>query len=475
MQIKAEQIFGYRRIAESVRAEIADRALPAGTRFLSVRRLAAREAVSMPTALAALRALESEGVIVARPRSGWFVADRPQLGSRQPSVRRGPQDVTIGALARQLFALRDRPLIPLGAGVPQADWLPAAELGRALSLAARRLGGEAHGYSYPPGDPDLRARIASRLAGRGTLVSAEEVIVTAGSTQGLELALQATASPGSVVGVETPTYFGTLLLLERLGLKALELPTHPRLGLDVEAARALIAARRPAALIASATLHNPTGATMPLDARRQLVAAMASHGVPVIEDDTYGELAEPGAPPLKAFDTAGMVLHCASVSKTLAPGWRTGWIAPGRYREAVLELRVAQSLAGSRLTEAALAAYLGGGAYDRHLVRLRGRIGRAARAIVGRVVASFPPGTHVNDPGCGYLLWIELPHGVDGLEVMQSAAEAGIAVAPGAAFSASGGLSNYLRINMANDPSPRLLASLDRLGALCAAQADRCS
>lgn len=458
---------GYRRIAARFADEIGSRRLSPGAKVISVRSLAAREGVSVPTALAAFRVLEAEGILVAKPRSGWYVSERlPSCSSLSPASR-DAHAVTTGDIARELFSLRSRGLAPFGAGLPQASWLPGDELSRSLSLTMRRLGAGAHAFSYPPGDPQLRARLASRLAVRGAMLGADDLIITSGATQAVELALGAVTSPGDTVGVESPCYFGTLLLLERLELRALELPTRPETGLDVDGVAAMVERIRPAAIVATAVLQNPTGGSMPREERPRFVRMLAERGVALIEDDTYGELGTNADPPFKAYDAEGSVLYCGSASKTLAPGWRIGWVAGGRHREALMGSRMGQSLAGSRLIEESLAAYLAGGAYDRHLARLRGRIRGAARAMAGRVAAGFPKGTHLGPAQGGLVLWVQLPAGTDSIEVMRRAAAAAIAVAPGPVFSASGAFSNFIRLNIANEPRPALFSALDRLGRIC--------
>lgn len=455
----------YRAIAERLERELAAARLEEGARIISVRALARREDVSVPTAVAALRHLEARGVIVARPRSGWRIA-----GQSLPLPSTGPvpleaAPVTVRALAREMFGLRHRPAIPLGAGVPQGDWLPRADLDQALKLAARRLGQRAHSYSYAPGDPELRARLARHIGQKGVTVGSEEVIVTAGASEALELALTATTRPGDVVAVESPCYFGYLMIIERLGRRAIELPTHPTTGLVVEGALAAVDRNKAAALIVSPSLHNPTGASMPPQARRRLVDELARRAVPLIEDDTYGDLAVGGAPPCKAYDAAS-VIYCGSASKTIAPGWRLGWVVPGRWHGQILAERLERSLAGSLLYETALAEFLSGGRYERHLARMRERIGRSRRAIVARVARSFPEGTRLAGTEAGYLLWLELPPAVDAVTLMRRAADLGIGVVPGPIFSATLGYANHLRLNVANDPTPRLLAAVDRIGLL---------
>lgn len=473
MEAVAEQKPIYRQIADRLASELEAACLVEGTPVISVRRLAQREGVSVPTAIAALRQLESLGLIVAKPRSGWRIAPRPAKLPPIREVRSRPITVSVRAIAGEVFALKQRPLVPLGAGVPQGNWLPRTELNQAVRIATQRLGEAAHTYSYAPGDAELRRRLAKHLAAKGITVTAEDLMVTAGATEAIELALKAVAQPGDLIAVESPCYFGYLMLLERLGLRAIEIRTDPALGLDVDSALRSIDRHRPAALIASPSLQNPTGASMPLEARRRLVSELAQRSAVLIEDDTFGDLALNGLAPCKAYDANGSVIYCGTASKTIAPGWRLGWIIGGRWSDEILSQRIERSIAGSRLYETALAHFLSGGRYERHLLRLKARIAESRRAIVTRISASFPADTRIAGTDAGSVLWVELPAEVDAVELMREAADHGISFAPGPMFSATLGYGNFIRLNVANDPTPRLLAAIDTLGRLAARAARR--
>jgi DNA-binding transcriptional MocR family regulator len=460
----------YRRIAEMLRQSVVSGALRPGERMISVRKLAEREQVSPPTALDALRCLEAEGLIVARPRSGYFIRQAVKgnvLQLSRPSTR--PVPVTMSAVARSLFSSADARLVPLGAALPDPVWLPTLDLQRSLQVASRRLEARGQSYSLPPGRADLRTQIAVRAAHWGARFGPDELVITAGATQALRLALRAVCRPGDVVAIERPAYFGTLLLLEDLGLKAIEIATDPREGLQLESLVNAIERHRPTALLASPTAQNPLGASMPLARKRELVRLLARADIPLIEDDVYGDLAGEGQrpPACKAFDDSGQVLYCGSLSKTLAPGWRIGWIAAGRYHSQVLQARQASDWAGVPVLEAAAAEVLASGDYDRHLRRLKPRITDAVRAVTARVEASFPEGTCVSVPCAGFLLWVELPSQVDALEVHRRALTLGIGVSPGHLFSPRADLANYLRLNCANEPTPSLLGAVEKIGALC--------
>jgi len=461
----------YRDIAEGLRLALDSGALRPGDRVLSARRLAERERVSLPTALAALRALETDGLIVARPRSGYFVCGARASPPATSKPSRSPQLITMAALARSVFSGSDQVIAPLGAALPDASWLPVAELQRALNAAARRIRGGAQTYSTPPGRADLRRQIALRAAAWGARFGSDDLVITAGETQAMRLALRATCRAGDTVAIESPSYFGILLLLESLGLKALEIPTDPRRGLDVELLASAIDRHHPAAVIASPNVQNPLGASLSAEAKQALVDLLIRTDTPLIEDDVYGDLGpgEPRSPACKALDEAGIVLHCSSLSKTLAPGWRIGWIAAGRYHERVLNARLEESLSGTPLFEAALAEYLAGGDYDRHLRRLRLKIQGGVRAIASRVEETFPEGTRFSRPDAGFLLWVELPPSVDSLDVHRRALAEGISVSPGQLFSPQSRFSHHLRLNCANEPTARLLRCVGRIGEICKA------
>jgi len=458
----------YRRIAESLRHTLASGALQPGDRMISARKLAEREQVSLPTALEALRWLEAEGLIIARPRSGYFVT--PRNTERQiPPALSGPVPVTLSAVARSLFSSAESRLIPLGAALPVPHWLPTETLQRALQSAGRRLDAHGQSYSLPPGRADLRNKIATRAAQWGARFGADDLVITAGATQALRLALRAVCKPGDAVAIEQPAYFGTLLLLEDLGLKALQIPTDPIEGLLLAPLADAIKRHRPAAVLASPTVQNPLGASMPVARKQELVALLERAGIPLIEDDVYGDLAGDGQrpPACKAFDQSGNVVYCSSLSKTLAPGWRIGWIAAGRYHTQVMQARMAGDWAGAPLLEAAASDVLASGDYDRHLRRLKVRVEKGVRAVIARVEASFPPGTRVTAPEAGFLLWVELPHPINALEVHRRALALGIGVSPGPLFSPGAELQNFLRLNCANEPTAQLLNAVDQIGAIC--------
>src|SRR5262249_4563123 len=193
------------------------------------------------------------------------------------------------------------------------------------------------------GDARLRQEISRRAALRGQTVIPEEIAITCGCTEALMLALKAVARPGDVIVVESPTYFGVLHALETLGLKALELPTSATDGVDLAALDRALATSSVAACLFSSRIHNPLGFRMSDEKKVAVLKLVAKHRVPLIEDDVYGDIYFGNEPsrPFMAFDRRGGTIYCTSFSKTIAPGHRVRWIAPGPHLPNALERKFA--------------------------------------------------------------------------------------------------------------------------------------
>ena len=449
--------------------------LRAGDRLPSLRRTSVREGVSLTTSLQAYALLESRGYIEARPQSGFYVRasavrDAPEPAAVRPG--RGAVRVGLASLAAQLLEdAQDPSLVPFGAACPSASLLPVRKLGRFAAIEARRSALDASGYALPPGRVELRREIARRAVDWGGTLTPDAVVVTCGATEALALALRAVASPGDLIAVESPAYFGTLLLLDTLGLRAVEILTDPREGLSTRALQEALARHRIAAVVASPVCHNPLGATLPEAERRRLVQLLARHDVPLVEDDVYGEMHYAGdrPAPAKVFDRDGRVLLCSSFSKTLAPGYRVGWIAAGRYQDRVMELQLASALAHPTLPQLAVAAFLRSGGYDQFLKRVRGTYREQIARARDAVARYFPKGTRVGNPRGGFVLWVQLPDGVDAARLAARARPRGISVSPGPLFSARGGYRNCLRLNCGHPWTPQLDNAVETLGRLARA------
>src|SRR6266446_1675130 len=354
----------------------------------------------------------------------------------------------------------------------RADLLAAGRLDRFLARTARVKGLDCNTYTEPRGDPGLRREIARRAMHWGQALAPEDIAVTCGCTEAVALALMAVAKPGDLIAIESPTYFGLLQAIEALNLKALELPTEATTGIDLAALAQALKSRRIAACLFSSSFNNPLGCTMPDDKKRAVLDLLAGYQVPLIEDDVYGDIyfGNERPRPFMALDRRGNTIYCSSFSKTVAPGYRIGWIATGRHMQEVLKRKYALTLCGPTLLQVALADFLTSGGYDSHLRRTRRVFQHNIAQITRAIEKTFPEGTKVTRPAGGFVLWLELPRPLKSRELFNQALEKGICFAPGDVFSASGRYRNCLRLSCAHPWNARIEKGVTTLGELASSQ-----
>ena len=461
----------YLTLAEELAAAIRDGTLRVGERAPSVRVLCQERSISPATVLRAYEVLELNGMIEARARSGYYVSARwrqPVPGPQRARATVRATKVDVSDLVFQtLEAIRDRSVVPLGSAFPGPTLFPWAKLSRFLGSSARHMDPFETIESLPPGSLELRRQIAKRYLNGGVHVPLQEIIVTNGALEALTLCLSSVTRPGDTIAVEAPTFYACLQAVENLRLRVVEIPTHPGEGLDLAALRGALARHDIKACWFMTTLQNPSGTSMSDERKQELVALLAARGIPLIEDDAYGELqfCSP-VRPAKAFDQEGGVMHCGSFSKCLAPGYRLGWVAAGRYAEAVLRLKIMTSLGTSMPVQLGVAQMLREGGYEAHLLRLRTTLAKQQELALAAIRRHFPSGYRVAPPSGGYFLWIELPAGVDALEVHHRALEDSIGITPGPIFSARREFRHYLRLNYGHPWTPQLDRAVARLGAI---------
>jgi len=462
----------YQALADDIARTIREGILREGDRLPSVREACATRGVSPSTVFQAYYLLEARGLVRARPRSGYYVRALPQALPPEPDTSRPGGGSTSLAISDRIFGIldsvRDRDVVPLGSAFPAASLFPLERLGQAMSGYLRHLDPHDVTEGLSPGNPHLRRLIALRYRAGGVPVAPDDIVVTTGALEALNLCLHVTTRPGDAVIVESPTFYGALQALEQRGLKAVEVPTHPRWGIDLDALETAIARHAPKACWLMTQFQNPLGSLMPNEKKRDLVALLARHEIPLIEDDVYSELYFGDARPVsaKAYDRHGLVLHCSSFSKCLAPGFRIGWTVAGRYAQAVQRLKLVTTLSASGPSQGALAQYLEQGGYDRHLRRLRGALALQQERMLDAVARYFPPGTRVTRPQGGFFLWLEMQPDADALALHRAALAHGISVAPGPIFSASGQFGNALRLNYGHPWDDRLEDAMRLLGRL---------
>ncbi|NEQ97971.1 MAG: PLP-dependent aminotransferase family protein [Cyanothece sp. SIO2G6] len=468
----------YEQIANGIQGLIQDGTMAPGDRLPSVRTLKQQLAVSMATVLEAYRLLEDRGLIAARPQSGYYVKATALALPNEPSQSAPILESQLVDMAPivHLLKLGESPdMIKLGAALPAVEHFPVNTLNRLMGQVMRADPIGVHRYGGVAGCEAMRQEATKRMLNAGCSITPAQVIITAGATEAYYLALQATTQPGDTVAVESPAYYGMLEAMNVLGLKAMELPTHPRDGLALGALESAFKQQKVAACMLVSNFSNPLGSCMSDRKKASLVNLLNRYDVPLIEDDIYGDIYFEGDRPkaIKAFDTEGRVLYCTSVSKTLSPGLRVGWCLPGRYQAAVERVKVVSSHVVAIAPQLTVAAFFANGGYDRHLRQLRRIYQDQMYRTIQAILDYFPAETRVTRPNGGHVLWLEIGGGFDALELFETAIQHNISIAPGPMFSPSGGFQNCLRLNTGLPWSDEIDDAMKTLGHLVKMQLAR--
>ncbi len=446
--------FLYRQLLSDLTEEIRSERRPVGSRMPSIRGLSKERGLSKSTVINAYDRLEADGLIQARPRSGYFV--------------NGPQHNDEPAITSPLTSRPESTPLPVTSGQILVDIMERGaafdlvgghekELGnealrRCLARAARKqTAGDQNNYDEPAGLNSLRGLIASRLHSGGSRLNADEIIMTSGCQHALLLALMATTQQGDVVAVESPGFYGVFQLFEALGLKALELPSSPETGLSPEALELSLQHWDIKALVVSPCYGTPTGACMTETNKERILALAQNRNIPIIEDDIYGELSFKEQRPrtLHSYDDSGLVLLCSSVSKSLSRDLRIGWIVPGRYRERIKQLKLVTSLSSSRVQQKGLVDFLIEGSFDRHLRVRRQKLKQQYQQLLGMLGEYITTIKSCSRPQGGLTLWVELADTIDTVKLYSQALKKNIILSPGRLFTAQEYYRNALRISFA--------------------------
>jgi DNA-binding transcriptional MocR family regulator len=464
----------YRELADEVQKLIEGRSLRAGQKLPSVRVCARQRQISIGTVMEAYVVLENRGYIEARPKSGYYVRNRPaEMPKAKPGSVLGPPVVVEEKdLAEHILDLAlDPSYFPLTTAFPGPGILPLEKVAKMAAAVGKSdpgiLGRYPMGQPYPP----LVQELSRRYLQTGASLGHDDFIVTSSCSESLHLAIGAVTNPGDAVVIESPSYFGFLTLISSMGLRAVEVPVDPKRGLSLEALTVALDSNDAKALIVTPSFHNPTGASMSNARKEQLYSILCDYDIPAIEDDIYADLHHgPIRPkPLKAWDRDGRVLLCSSLSKTLAPGLGIGWISAGRYRDQIDEVKwttnplFAQKVAVQFLQEG----------YDRHLRRMRGEVKKQLSAVSSAVHRFFPRGTTMTEPDGGFILWVELPPMVDTLELRLDALAEKIGTAPGPMFTLRDQFRNCIRLNCGLPWTGEFERAVQTLGRLASRQIDR--
>ncbi|KMQ65104.1 transcriptional regulator [Chryseobacterium angstadtii] len=442
--------FIYTEIAAGIATQIRNGVLKAGDRLPSVRMMCQEHQVSMNTAKRVFLELESQSLIESKPQSGYFVSRLMSVKLPLPEVSRpsliANNDEPDELISRVYENMGKKGLTFFSIGIPSGDLLPQAKLKKEIINATRELKDGGTEYEELQGNLKLRRMIAVRSLQWGGNLNENDLVTTNGGMNALSFCLMALGKPGDTIAIESPCYPGILQLANGLGLNVLELPTHPTTGIEIEALRKVIPQIDLCLLIPN--FNSPLGSCMPDENKKEIVKILSENNIPLIEDDVYGDLYFGSSRPkcCKSFDKDGNVLYCSSISKTLAPGYRVGWIAPGRYKDKIMKLKLLHSTSSISIVNEAVANFLKSGRYEKHLQQMRKALQNNYQNYVQTIADYFPEGTKTSRPQGGLSLWVEFDKKIRTTELYDHAIKQSISIAPGRMFSLQNQFENCMRL-----------------------------
>jgi DNA-binding transcriptional MocR family regulator len=461
----------YIEVADRIEKLIEKQTLKVGDKLLSVRSLSKQQGISLSTSFQAYYYLESKGLIEARPQSGYYVKFSPRHSFEIPTCSE-PTDEALPVSVDEMISsvyhdLRSPNLLSFSLSAPHPSLLPYAKLNKSVVHSLRHSPDHCLGYEHIQGNEELRKQIAKLSLNWGGALSEDDLVITAGCMEALSFCLRATTKPGDAVATESPTFYGIFRVMQSLGLKVVEVPTDPVTGVDIDYLEQAITRFDIKACLFVPNFNNPIGSCVPDDKKKQLVELLAKKEIPLIEDDIYGEMYFGKTRPrtCKTYDKKGLVLHCGSFSKSLAPGYRIGWTAAGRYKNTVIQLKRMHNISTNTLAQVSIAHFLQNGRYELHLRRLRKDLHTQSLRYLQAITEFFPEDIRITQPQGGFVLWIEMKSG-DGYNLHKRALKHQIGIAPGQIFSAQGQYQNHFRLSYGLPWSDQIEKGLKTLGEL---------
>jgi DNA-binding transcriptional MocR family regulator len=426
-------------------------------RLPSIRRLAQKQRVSPSTVVEAYERLVAEGLVAARPGSGFYAAGRQRplaLAQAGPRLNRAIDPLWIMRQSLDMPAGALRP----GCGWLPDSWLPQALLRQFLRAQARDPAANLTAYAAPAGAAALRHLLARRLAGHGIDAAPDDILITDSGSAAIDLVCRFLLRPGDCVLVDDPGYFNFQAMLRAQRVTVVGVPATP-VGPDLTAFAALAAEHRPKLYLTTATLHNPTGATLSNATAHRLLKLAEAHDLIVVEDDIFADFQAMPSPRLAAMDGFERVIHLGSFSKTLSAATRCGYIAARRdWIEGLIDLKLATSFGHNDLSAQLVGRLLAEGGYRRHVEALRTRLAKMRERVVARLRTLGHKPWLV--PQAGMFVWVELPEGVDSAALALKALARNVVLAPGNVFSVTQTAGRFLRFNVAQCEDPALFAVL---------------
>lgn len=469
---KQSDIFLYQQVINLIREMQLEGIIGAGEKLPSLRSLAEKLSVSVPTIKQAYLELELQGMIYARPQSGYYLksVDAAPHSPKKSQLAKRPVPVSRQQLIEQVYTEIHQPTnLAFGVANPIAALPPTKAINRAMRRVLSLAGDKALNYGPMQGYEPLRRQLAVRYLNHGLHVSPDDIVITNGAQEAINIALQTVAKPGDIIAVESPCYFGVLELIESLGMLALEIPLCADDSISVEDVNKAINQHSVKACVISTTLSNPMGCTLSETKKSALVELLESHDIPLIEDDVYGDLyfTEQRGTPAQKYSKKGLVLTCSSFSKTAAPSYRIGWIIAPGYASKTLRIKRATSCSSSLMNQWVLTEFVRSGEYDRYIKQLRQVLLTNKERMMVMICRYFGDQVRVADPQGGTVLWLDLGKNIDGNQIFLNALERNISISPGSLFSPTNRYRHCIRLSYGLPWSDELEEGLRTLSEIC--------
>lgn len=442
----------YQELVDQLKRQIQSGIWNPGDKLPSLRKQSEHTGISLMTVLHAYQLLESQGWIVSQSRSGYRVAPSvKKLNTQQsPAAVSSVEQVDINEFIFEVLQASKNPqLVNFGFAYPSPDLYPRYHVTRALAAAARNMPISNTFDNFPPGNEQLRSIIAKRYAAKGVEVSPDEIVITAGALEALNLSLQACTRPGDWVVVESPTFYGALQSLERLGLKALSIRTDPYTGIDLDSLESALQTHDVKACWLMSNHQNPLGYTLSNEKKRRVAELMQKYHVALIEDDVYSELYEgdEAVSAMRTYDDSGNVMLCSSFSKSLIAGLRIGWVAAGKRAIEIQKLQLMSTMATSAPIQMTLVQYLTSRNYELHLKQLRKKLTERKKKMAEVLQSLLPNEVNIISQRGGYFIWLELPKHLDATQVYREVLKQNVSITPGKMFSLTDQYNHCIRLN----------------------------
>ena len=460
----------YQKIANTIQEQIFSETLKIGDKLPSIRAFQKLHNVSMNTIKQAFLELESKSLIESRPKSGFYVSKTSNRKLLIPSMNKlklSEQKTTSEDLITKVFdSLSDKGITRFSIGVPDPGLLPIAKLNKGLAKVVRNLAESGTSYEPVQGSANLRRNLAKWAIVLEGKLTEDDFVTTSGAMNAIFNCLMAVTKRGDTIAIESPVYFGIIQIAQNMGLNIIELPTHPTTGVDLEALKKVI--HKVDVCCFMSNFSNPLGSLMPDENKQELVKMLTHHNIPLIEDDLYGNLffGTVRPKPCKYYDEAGIVMWIGSISKTLAPGYRVGWVAPGKFKDKIIRQKMAQTVCMPSLYQEVIADFLEHGRYDHHLRNLRSTLYTNSLHFQRTIEDHFPENTKISQPQGGSFLWLELDKSIDSAILYDTAIQQKIGFAPGRIFTQHDQYHNCMRLNFGLEWKEKVEFDLKRLGQL---------